>query len=1490
MRRLVARSLFVLILALVASALGTVTAMIRTPPGRDLLARLLSEESNRLVRGSIVIGRISGNFVSGLTLDSVVIRDTTGALLADIDQLDLRFRLSNLLAQRFVFDSVWATGPRLEVTKHRDGRMNYQEILKLNEGPPGTGPGTLLQLENLVIRDGQVTIRTPWNPDGRLTTATERDSALAADRARPGRRIDLGALPGDGLMLVRVVDRFHARFQAMRLSTPDHRPFTTTIASFAAAVSDPGLTIRDLKGAITQGGDSLLFQLDRAALPATVLSGAGRLRWPADTVLYQFEMAASAVDLVDLRWVSPQFPALAGVGRVRANSLAGSRTEYAIADLDLRGGGSQVRGGMVAILDVYRGLGFRDLGLRLQGLDLEVVRPYLDTLPFAGRITGPLRANGFFDRMSVTADWQFADARVDSGASNRVAFEGDLSFGGADGILFHGTRLLRSDFDLRTIRMVTPAVRLDGRLVLDGTLDGPWRNVVFDGRLEHRDGERPLSALTGRSRLDTRGALLGLDATLTVDTLSFDGIRRSFPTTPMQGLLGGTLRLTGFLDSLRVAADLTGAVGHYKVSGEAGLLPPRWEARDLVVDFTNANLAALGALGGRGPVTRLAGRLALSGRIDSLVAPETDLTLRLLAGRIAELAIDSGVVRLAIHDSLIRVDTVAVRWEGGGFFSRGTLGWFEPQRGSLAVEAVALSLAPFDSLLASIASLARGEVTEEDLLSGRGRLAATMTGSLDRFDLTGSARVDSVGWFDSRLRLGTGTLRAHGGRLDPPRFAATVSADTVSQGRMVFGGLSAFADGSLPDFRWTFAGGSRGGSRLTVAGGWSDPAGGPRVLKVDSLALMVIDRRWGLERPVSVIFDSVAVTDSVVIATDDGSGSVRLSGTLPGRVPGRAEIQALGVTLGDLYALAQRDTTGVRGLVAVDARISGTLKAPTFRGSATVTGPVIGDVAAPLIRTVFNYEDRLLQSNLTFWRTGRPVLDVDAALPLDLALAAVARRQLPGDLVIRGRADSVDLGVIEAFTPNLRRVVGALALDATVGGTWDAPRLGGYLQVRDGAAYVPGLRVTYGPINGRIRLSRDSLIADSIVVRSGIGSARIGGGIRLERLTHPILGLTLSAGDFDLMDVPDYLTLRATGDVALVGPVERPVLTGDARATSTVLYFSDLITKDIVNLEDPANADLVDTTALRAQNIRAQFQSRFLDSLAIRDLRFRVGQDVWLRSNEANVQLEGQLTVNKERRQSRRSEYRVSGRLTTPRGSYTLKLGPVYRTFAVDRGTVQYFNTSDLNAQLDLSARYVVRTVTGGGQSDDYPVIARISGTLLVPKLNLASEPGRAPMSERDLLSLLVTGSNSNTLNSLVARSGELFNPLLIASLASSAFFSEIERALISSPNAAFDLIEIRPGVEGNTLFSNGGSVTQLSLGRQLGRRLFATLNLGGCLQRFEFARQYLGATLEYRLHPSLKFQVAAEPVQSCLAQSASALTRSSRYQFGTDLKWDRDY
>jgi len=1490
MLRSLVRTVFVFAVSVLAAVLGTGAALTTLAPGRALLARVLTEESARLVEGSIRIGGIRGNFLGDLTLDSVVIRDTAGALLVDASKIEVGYRLGDFLARRFVFRDARVSDARLEIVQHRGGRLNYEEIFGLGLPSTDTVKRTkpLVLIEDLALDRAHVTIRLPWNPDGRLRTAAQRDSALAAERAKPGRRIELAERPGNALMIERTLRGLTARFRLLAISSPDNAPFSMAIDSLTASISDPEITVRDLKATLTQGRDSLLFEVERAALPNTIVRGGGRIDWPRDTILYNFRLEAPTLDLVDLRWISPNFPALRGRGQVTATSPAGSRSVYDVRDLDVARDGSRVRGRMVAMVDVYRGLGFRDLTLDLQSLDLEAVRPFLDTLPLAGRLSGPLQATGFFDAMTISADWLFQDSRVPDGGSNRLTIEGELSMGGAEGMVFQQTRIPYADLDLRTIRLVTPAVALDGRLRLAGSLDGPWQNVTYQGRVEHVDGTKPRSVLGGRARLDTRTETLGLDADLTVDTLAFDGIRGSFPTLTLQGMVAGSLRMLGYLDSLWVEGGLAGGIGAYQFIGRTSLEPPRFGADGLRVSFDRANLAMLTPTG---PTTSLAGQAVLTGVIDSAVAPDAVIDLALRRSSVRSFILDSAWARLAIRDSLITVDTAGVVWPGGGAYLAGTFGWSEPHRGSLKGTIAALNLAPFDSLAAELAGLRRSDLIEEDLMSGRARGTFSLDGSLEAWNALAEIRLDSAAWLRNQVRLGTVKLEAAGAAPDSLVFGLTISADTLAHGKLRFADLEAGLLGTPADFGWNIRGASGTAARVAARGQWRVGADSVRILQVDSLAVGLLGRQWQLQRSAQFTVDSVMEADTVLIATDDGSGSIRMEGVLPGRSEGRVRLQASGISLRDLYALAQRDTAGIGGSLGVDLRAAGTLESPTFRGSATLTGPVVGQVKAPLVRAVFNYDSRLLQSNLSFWRTGRPILDVDARLPLDLSMGDVTRRQIPGELVIRGQADSVDLAVIEALTQNLRGVVGTLALDAQVEGSWEAPRLSGQVTVADAAVYVPGLGVSYGPMFGRIRLAGDSVIADSAVIRSDIGEARIGGAVRLERLTTPVLGLTLSARDFLLIDVPEYLTFRATGDVALDGPLVRPVLSGSVRATNSVVYFADLLSKNVINLEDPANLDLVDTTALRAEGLGAQFQSRFLDSLTIRDLNVRVAQDVWLRSSEANVQLEGQVSVNKERRRAGRSEFRVSGELTVPRGTYTFKPGlGVARTFTVEQGTVRYFNTPDMNASLDLTARYVVRTVssTTAGTAD-YPIIARITGTLLAPNLQLTSEPGRQQFPERELVSLLVFGTVSSGVRGAFDDQGRV-----VAALASKVLTSELERSLISSKDSPFDLVEISPGfAQGNTALATGGSVTRLSLGRQLTRRLFATLSLGGCVVeglQVELNRRYLGASLEYRLHPTMKVQVAAEPVQSCLSQVASSLIRPSRYQFGADIKWDREY
>ncbi|HEU4526039.1 MAG TPA: hypothetical protein VFR62_13510, partial [Gemmatimonadales bacterium] len=638
MRRRLARFLFVFVLGLLAMVLGVVSSMTLTPPGRDLLARTVSRVLDRIVLGHVDVGAISGSFLYDLVLQDLVVRDTSGTLLAELPRVRVGYRLPNLLAGQVVLSSVQLERPVIQLIKHRNGRMNYEEVLQLGKGAPG-GKSPLVDFHNVRMNGGTLRIALPWNPDRALVTQAQKDSALQAERAKPGRVIEESP---EGLRRIILLSDLTTRLARLRIATPDRLPFTIDLDSLATRVSDPAVAVRDAAGRIVLRGDSAIFSLSRGALPDTRFSGGGAVTWPRDTILYDFQMISPRVNLEDLRWVSPDFPSMRGSGILTARSVTGARTEYDIRELRLMAGRQRVEGELVAITERRRGLGVRDMRLQLRDLDLDAVRPYLDTLPFYGTLSGSVSGVGFLDDIDVRLDWAFADARVPGNPVTTIAGEGRVGARGDEGLVFTGFEVRSSDVDLRTVRLIAPAVILEGRLTANGRLDGPMRDVTFDGTARHRDGDRPTSVLVGQVHLDTRFDTLGLATDVALDPLSFEGIRRAFPSLRSRGEVRGRFRSDGTLARLAVDADLSGEIGNVRAEGFATLLPPLWGAEDLRLRFSRLNL---GALTGREFTSSLTGEVRVTGSIDTLRVPEGEMELALSRGRLREWAIDSVFAR-----------------------------------------------------------------------------------------------------------------------------------------------------------------------------------------------------------------------------------------------------------------------------------------------------------------------------------------------------------------------------------------------------------------------------------------------------------------------------------------------------------------------------------------------------------------------------------------------------------------------------------------------------------------------------------------------------------------------------------------------------------------------------------------------------------------------------------------------------------------------------
>lgn len=1477
------KALAIVLLGLFGTIAGSVAAVFLTPAGRGLAGRTLSERLDRLVQGDVTVGAVGGPLWSGLEVDRLVVRDTAGDIVLEVDRLAADYHLVDLLAGRIVLSDVTLSGLRATLEKKRNGTWNFTGVFR-RAGPDSTvaGPPPLVRINGLSLRGAEVRLIQPWDPPDSMRTPAAAARALADDRAHPGRVIDAGP---EGYRKIVTFDRLGGEFSLLQLVSPTHEPVRAQFDSLGVRVSDPAVQVLDAEGKLALAHDSLSVALTKALLPASEASVDGTVLLGAGGPRFDLRAKAPRVAFRDLRGFVPGLPDLSGRARATLRTRPDGRLAAAVDELEAAGRQGRVTGRLTAVTGAGQELAFERLDLQLTAMDPLALQGWLDSIPLRGTVDGRVQADGPMHGMMVDADIGYRDARVAGHPVNRLSAAGRIRFGGSAGMIFDTLAIRSGDLDLATVTVLVPSNPLRGRVSIEGNLVGPWKAVTWRGTALHRDGDRPVSAVRGTAFVDTRGPVVAFDVDAGLMPLVLEGLRGTWPALTAEGDLRGTVELHGNAERFTLDADLHGQLGHLVGRGSFFSTADALGGDSLDLHFDSLDLASLGVPRAH---SQLIGTLTGAIRRDTAGLATGSVAIRVGAGWIREVPLDSAGLVLAADASMIRVDTGFVRWPGGRLDGRGTLARASPDTGRLHLEAAVADLGVLDSLLLAFAPLDEDTTGLSRPLSGRADLVLDLTGALDSLAFDANASVRDLEWRLARVPAARGEFRYGGGRSGP--VAVQLSVDTASWRAWSLAGTELRATGRRDSLAWSGAG-RIGPTDTLVAGGGFRSAGDTLDVAVDSLTAALTAHTWRLAAPVRFRrADGAWSVDSLALLAADGSGEVRFRGTLPSEREGDATFTAIGLDLRDVMGLIAADTVGIMGRASADLTLGGTATHPLFRGTFSLSEGGYREFRAPYLQGALRYADRRLESTVILWRTGRPALTIAAdTLPLDLALSGVHDRKLSGPLYVRATADSADLGLVEAFTKNLRRVRGALDADVLLTGQWNDVALGGRLKVTDAAATIPGLGVRWEGMNAEVRLRRDSVIIDEMSARSGAGTMTGRGSVRFERGRSPQLSLDVSADRFRAMDVRNYLTLVTTlRDVRIRGPLFGATLTGRGSADEGSLYFADLVSKQIVDLNDPTTADLIDTALIREARLGPSFSNRFIDSLRIADFRLTVGDDFWLRSTDANIKLSSPqpVIVNKLGR-----NYRVDGTLTAERGQYTFKLG-VTKNFDVDRGTVRFLGTPDLNAELDLTAHHQVKPTDG---SREFQMLARITGTLLVPKLTLAN-PENPQMTETDMVSYLMFGRSSSSLQGAGTRETigqQIQLNSAIQSYLLPAISSELERTLISDLGVPVDYIQIRPGGFGqNAIEGSTSGLTTLSAGWRLGRRTYVSLNAGICNNSLtDVGVHNFGASLEQRLHPDWRATLSVEPVFTCSsAPGGSSLATSSLYQLGLDLLWDREY
>jgi translocation and assembly module TamB len=486
-----------------------------------------------------------------------------------------------------------------------------------------------------------------------------------------------------------------------------------------------------------------------------------------------------------------------------------------------------------------------------------------------------------------------------------------------------------------------------------------------------------------------------------------------------------------------------------------------------------------------------------------------------------------------------------------------------------------------------------------------------------------------------------------------------------------------------------------------VEGGWSGDAwrGTLDSLSVDP---RVLDR-WELAAPGSIVVSRERVElPNACLAHGDSQLCIAMSRA--GSLDDFARLTATRFDIGILTPFFP-DGFGAAGAVDFDLRVDNSPAGPrgeaSVRGSAAEFSVELGDGAVldfPLetvqLGASIDQARLRLAASIGSEGIGRTVVN------LDVADVRLADSPLSGNVSLTW-ADTTALALL---SPDVESISGPISADITLGGTLDAPTVGGEARWTNGMVEVPAWGLVVESIDGRAMASGGKNVTFTASGLIDGAAVNIEGSTLLDPTQSWPTRLRLRGEELPVVRLPDaevYVSPDLTAEVMLP----------DIRVTGTVLVPRANI--EILGLPAQAVMPSADTI------VHGREQPELAHPLNVRaQLDVVLGDDVRYAGGNVNAKVTGTLSLDYE------SERRASavGALTLT-GQYDAYGNPL----DLERGQLIFAGPWD-NPALDVRAVRRIEQITVGVQ---------LVGTLKAPESNIFSDPA---MSEADALSYLLFG------------------------------------------------------------------------------------------------------------------------------------------------------
>ncbi len=1067
-----------------------------------------------------------------------------------------------------------------------------------------------------------------------------------------------------------------------------------------------------------------------------------------------------------------------------------------------------------------------DLHVRVEPLQIDLVKLIFPTLPVGGTLTGVATLNGSGDSQLrftsvdiVHHDGKNASHAVGTASAHTV-----------------GRQTLDLDVDARPVALAeltkfAPSLPLKGYATGPIHAHGPIDALRVDTRASVQGGGQ----IAIRGTVDFLSKELGYDVVADATALNMSRVLVGGPVTSLSG--SGRARGRGFKPAtmfadvaLELGASSMDTIGVDSVSLRAQI--GRGLATIQRARVVAARADTIDVSGQIGMDAKHAGTLTYSVAVDSLAT----IARFIPGGNPADTTPFMPRPRAAFEALLkARADSARVAQET------------EVKRAVANAPPVTLRV-PADT----------PQAIPRNLLGGAVRASGTITGSIDQFSLRGTATAKGLIVRGNAARHLSATYAWTDARTKSSALETTVNADTVSAFGFAFDSLTGTVHYLAPSGSVALRVRQGGLRSYSLDGDFTlDKARSD--LRLADVTLRFDTTAWRSTHP-SVVHWGTQGIEVVNFELRNGPNRrIYANGLLPTKGVANFDLDVTDFAVENVAELLQSDLP-VTGRLDLNAHVTGTAEDPRVTGALDFAHGTYNATPVPELHGTFRYANRELTTDARAAdSTGKLVASVNGTIPIDLRLSGVTGSRLL-DLPIHATfgSDSLPLSLIPQFTSLVTDVAGTARGTVTAAGSLKRPTLAGNVALSDIQFRLTSTGTFMQHVNGSVRMLRDTVFVDSIAGVAN-GPVRLAGVVAVGNWREPAFDLSLNAVDAQLIN-NDMGEVHATANLRLTGAFGSPYASGQLTVVHGVLYIPDSRGKKIIGAGDPSLFSVVDTS-VTVQRELFPAESRLFKNLRV-DVDLIVQHDTWVRSRDANVEIftDGPMQVH-----ALGDALTLTGALDTDRGEYTF----LSKRFQIKRGTALFIGTPDLNPTLQITAEYQVKQPQG---VTNIRVI--IGGTVETPRISLESDAQPA-LSQSDLLSYLAFGESSATLlqfnqTSLGGQQGNLLSVAgsRLAGVALGVSLDEIKGSAARS--LGVDVFNITPG-DIPVSQSQGGfnqflKGTEIEAGRYVNPSTFVSIVTTpgifacGSGRSQNSSCTILGASFTQRTSKGYRFEVSLSP------------------------------